>query len=72
LDRGAEGGVYLVALTKRGATMKTILVRFEQVLVPCVVVEEKNAYGNKRILVEPVSGVGRQWVDEKRAGSDAS
>lgn len=47
---------------------QSVLARFEQVLVPCRVVAVKNAYGHDRVQVEPVNGIGRQWVDASRVG----
>lgn len=42
------------------------LVRFESILVECIISDAKFAYGNARVLVSPVSGQGQQWVEFSR------
>lgn len=44
----------------------TVTVRCEQLQVRCLVLDAKNAYGNVRLLVKPVTGDGQQWVDITR------
>jgi hypothetical protein len=45
-----------------------IIVRFESVRVPCVVLDAKSAYGKARLLVSPVgtSQSNAQWVEVDR------
>ena len=44
-----------------------VVVRVEDVLmVNCKVVDVKTAWGRPRLLVTPVAGSGRQWVDLSR------
>lgn len=45
---------------------KTVTVRLESLAVACKVLDVKQAYGNWRLLVEPVAGSGQQWVDVSR------
>jgi hypothetical protein len=45
---------------------RTVMVRFEEIMVKCVIIDAKNAYGNLRFRVEPVEGEGLQWVDAGR------
>lgn len=42
------------------------LVRFESVLVECIISDAKFAYGNARVLVTPCAGANSQWVDFSR------
>jgi hypothetical protein len=42
------------------------MVRFESVLVECVITDAKFSYGNARVLVSPYAGSGQQWVDFSR------
>lgn len=48
------------------------LVRFESVLVECIISDAKFAYGNARVLVSPISGSLTQWVDFSRLVSAVS
>ena len=41
----------------------TVSVRFEACAFRCKVIDAKNAWGQVRLLVEPVSGIGQQWVE---------
>jgi hypothetical protein len=41
-------------------------VRFEQVLVACRIVDVKSAYGKTRVQVQPIEGLGEQWVEMDR------
>lgn len=38
-------------------------VRFEDLRVTCTVVDVKTSWGKPRLLIEPVSGSGQQWVE---------
>ena len=42
------------------------MVRFESILVECVISDAKFSYGNARVLVSPVAGTLTQWVDFSR------
>lgn len=42
------------------------MVQFEDVAVECDVIDAKSAWGKTRLLVEPVSGNGSQWVEMQR------
>lgn len=44
----------------------TVLVRFENCRVGCVVSDVKQAYGATRLLITPIDGIGSQWVDMGR------
>jgi hypothetical protein len=46
-----------------------VMVRFEQISVICVVNDAKSSYGKERILVQPVSGCGVQWVELGRVSA---
>lgn len=41
-------------------------VRFESILVACTVRDAKSAWGKVRLLIEPVSGDGFQWIELER------
>jgi hypothetical protein len=41
-------------------------VRFESIIVYCTVRDVKNSYGRCRLLVEPMSGAGEQWIEPSR------
>lgn len=43
-----------------------VMVRMESLVVECKVLDAKNAYGRVRLLINPVSGSGAQWVLEDR------
>ena len=43
-----------------------VLVNFDQIDVACIVRDVKSSYGRVRLLVEPVAGSGRQWVETSR------
>ena len=43
-----------------------VAVRLEGLEVHCKVVDVKNAYGRERLLVQPVAGEGRIWVEMSR------
>lgn len=40
-----------------------VYLQANSLLVACVVVDAKNAYGQARVQVEPVAGKGRTWVN---------
>jgi hypothetical protein len=42
---------------------ETVHVRLESFTVPCIVLDVKNAWGNVRLLVKPVLGLGEQWIE---------
>jgi hypothetical protein len=43
-----------------------IYVRFEQLTIDCTVVDAKNSWGQVRLLIQPVTGTGQQWVEMGR------
>lgn len=45
---------------------KTGLLRIDEMRFPVRCIDVKMSYGNMRILVEPVNGEGRVWVDASR------
>lgn len=44
----------------------TVQVKVETFTVPMVIEDVKIAYGNKRLLVAPIGGSGKSWVDASR------
>jgi hypothetical protein len=51
---------------------QTLTVKLESLRVECVVHDCKWVYGSVRLLVEPVRGSGRQWVDRGRVDDSNS
>ena len=45
---------------------RTVEVRFESVTIACRVLDAKTAWNRGRLLIEPVAGTGRQWVETGR------
>ena len=45
---------------------QTVAVQFEDIRVACVVRDAKWAFGRVTLLVEPIEGEGRQWVNATR------
>jgi hypothetical protein len=43
-----------------------VMIRFESINVECRIVDVKSAYGAVRLLVQPVAGMGKQWVELSR------
>lgn len=43
-----------------------VMIRYENINVECKVVDVKSAYGAVRLLVQPVAGMGQQWVELSR------
>lgn len=43
-----------------------VRVMFESLEIECSITDVKRVYGRVRYQVEPVSGNGRQWVEETR------
>lgn len=39
---------------------------WEGLAFPVRILQEKNSYGVRRLLVEPVGGMGTQWVNASR------
>lgn len=46
-----------------------VAVRFESIEIKCRVLDAKNAYGKVRLLIEPISGNGSQWIELSRVAS---
>ncbi len=51
------------------AVGSVVLCRFEEMYFQVKVLDAKNSYGKVRLLVQPVSGNGTQWVETHRLGS---
>lgn len=49
-------------------TGTVVLVRFEHILIPCRLLDTKDHH--TFWLVEPVNGIGRQWVEANRVGTE--
>jgi hypothetical protein len=45
---------------------QAVLVNFDQINIACIIRDVKTSYGRVRLLVEPISGVGQQWVEISR------
>lgn len=43
-----------------------VSVRFEKVLIDCLVADVKNSWGKPRLLIRPQLGSGEQWVELDR------
>lgn len=41
----------------------TVMVRFESVSVPCLVLDARSCWGKEQLRVEPVRGLGQQWIE---------
>ena len=46
-----------------------ITVRFESLSIDCTVKDVKNSWGKPRLLVEPLTGRGEQWVEMSRVAT---
>ncbi len=44
----------------------TVNVRFEEVVVACMVNDAKTTFGRDRLLIRPVGGSGEQWIEFSR------
>ena len=60
---GIAGAAAAVEAASAGAE---VLVRFEDLHIACRVRDSKMAYGRPRLLVEPLAGVGQQWIELSR------
>lgn len=52
------------------AVGQPVLIAFEQICVACHVVDVKKSYGQVRLLVRPITGLGAQWVELGRLRSE--
>lgn len=43
-----------------------VMARFEDLVIACRVLDAKSSYGRVRIKLEPVQGMGSQWVEVSR------
>lgn len=50
----------------QGLLNKVVLVRFENLLVTCIITDAKLAYGRVRVLITPKTGDGSQWIEVGR------
>jgi hypothetical protein len=50
----------------------TIFVRFEDLIVSCVVTDAKTTFGRDRLLVRPTDGRGEQWIEFSRLVTQAA
>ena len=50
------------------AVGQDVYVIFEEIRVACTVRDVKHVWGRVRLLVEPVGGLGKQWVEMQRVG----
>ena len=48
------------------ATGAEVLVRFEDLHIACRVLDSKMSYGRPRLQIEPLVGVGAQWIELSR------
>ena len=48
------------------AVGQDVMVRMESLAVACRVEDVKSSYGRARLLVAPLSGSGRQWIETSR------
>jgi len=58
-----KGGETVTATQMIPAVGQRVVVRCEDLRVSCVVQDVKTSYGQPRLLVVPVAGVGSQWVE---------
>ena len=54
------------ANTMRESIGLGVHVQFESILVRCIIRDAKSAYGRIRYQIEPINGLGTQWVEESR------
>lgn len=45
---------------------RKVSVRYESISVDCVVLDAREVWGRRDVLVHPVSGEGQQWVSADR------
>lgn len=43
-----------------------VRVAFENIAIDCTVVDAKNSWGQVRLQIQPLAGVGRQWIEMGR------
>ena len=48
------------------AVGQLVRVRFEDLKITCRVLDVKTAWGRPRLQIEPVGGVGQQWIELAR------
>ena len=57
-------------LTMLPAIGAKVTVRFESLTIDCTVKDVKNAWGKPRLLIEPETGRGQQWIELSRVATN--
>ena len=67
-----SGSGQMTATEMLPAIGTTVMVRFEDLMVACLVKDVKSSWGKARLLVLPIAGEGTQWVEMGRVSGKTS